>query len=66
MKKSTYSFPTLAGFFLTLASVVAIAAGPGTGDPTQQPSVMQASKSPKTALAVGVTLDQEGQLWLAK
>lgn len=66
MKKSTYSFSTLAGFFLTLASVVAIAAGPGTGDPTQQPSVMQASKPPKTALAVGVTLDQEGQLWLAK
>lgn len=66
MKKSTYSLPALAGFLFTLASVVAIAAGPGTGDSTQQSSVMPASKSPKTALAVGVTLDQEGRLWLAR
>ncbi|WP_256214815.1 hypothetical protein [Nitrosomonas eutropha] len=61
-----FSLPVLAGFFLALASAVTIAAGSGADDSTWQPFVMQASIPPKTALAVGVALDQEGWLWLVK
>lgn len=66
MKKSTFSLFVLTGFFLVFVSAVAIAAGSGADGLTQQPSVMQASISPRTVLAVGVTLDQEGRLWLAR
>ncbi|WP_240141481.1 sialidase family protein [Nitrosomonas sp. HPC101] len=44
----------------------AVAAGSGASDSTRQSSATQASKSARTALAVGVTLDQEGRLWLVK
>lgn len=66
MKKSTFSLFVPTGFFLVFASAVAIAAGSGAHVLTQQPSVMQVSIPPRTVLAVGVTLDQEGRLWLAR
>lgn len=61
-----FSLPVLAGFFLALASAVTIAAGSGADDSTWQPFVMQTPIPPKTVLAVGVALDQEGRLWLVK
>lgn len=66
MKQSTYSLPALVGFFFTLVSMAAVAAGPGTSSVSRQSSVIQALKSPGTVLAVGITLDQEGRLWLAR
>ena len=56
----------LTGFFLVFFSMVAIAADPITSSVSRQPTVIQTSKLPKTVLAVGVTLDQEGRLWLAR
>ncbi|WP_300172221.1 sialidase family protein [uncultured Nitrosomonas sp.] len=68
MNKSLFSLSVLAGWAFTLVSVIAVAAGPDTSGQVQQSAqqVASAPKHAKTALAVGVTLDQEGRLWLAK
>lgn len=69
MKKSLFFLSALIGLVFSLVSVVARAAGSDTGNllqqPVQQPAPA-AAKHIKTALAVGVSLDQQGRLWLAK
>ena len=53
-------------FLASLVSPAVVAAEPhSTGEIHHHPA-MHSPKSAKTALAVGVTLDQDGRLWLAK
>lgn len=61
-----FSLPALAGLFFTLVPTVTVATGLSASSSTQQPLAVPASKSSRSALGVGVILDQEGRLWLAK
>jgi len=65
MKKSLFFLPALVGLAFLLVSAVANTAGSDTGNQAQQPAPT-AAKHARTALAVGVSLDQQGRLWLAK
>lgn len=55
-----------AGLFLALVSAVVVAAEPSVGGETGHHSAMHSPKPAKAALAVGVTLDRDGRLWLAR
>lgn len=53
----------IATFVLLSASISALA---GHGDPAAEKESQMKAPAPKATLAVGVTLDQNGRLWLAK
>ena len=62
-----FAIPRFAGllFLASLVSPTIIAAEPQSIGETHHPA-MHSPKSARTALAVGVTLDQDGRLWLAR
>jgi len=61
-----FSCFNLAGFFLLSAFFAVSVAEAGVDAPAHKPVVTHASKSSGAVLSVGVTLDQDGQLWLAR
>ena len=56
----------IAAFFLASVSAAALAGQPNTAGEGLSHSISGSAKAPKTTLAVGVTLDEDGRLWLAK
>lgn len=56
---------SIAAFFLTSISAVAVADQQPVGEGPNH-STSHSTKAPKTTLAVGVTLDENGRLWLAR
>lgn len=56
----------LAGFFLLFAFFAVSVAEAGVDAPVHKPAVTHVSKSSGATLSIGVALDQDGQLWLAR
>lgn len=61
-----FFYANLIGFFLLSTSFAVIAMESGIHPSVHRPAVTHTSKFSGTALAVGVTLDRDGRLWLAR